>query len=127
MNYSFVDRFGLAITSPILYYRLKQVDYNGAYEYSDVRKVTLNAKADGIKAWYNRNITKAQVTITLASEKQVSVTLMTMDGKILGTKDGDMIKGSTLVEFDMANYAKGAYIIIVNTGTDVVNQKFIKY
>ena len=44
-NYSFIDDL-FSVNNPKLYYRLKQIDLNGSFEYSDIIEVELNILKD---------------------------------------------------------------------------------
>ncbi len=49
MNYAYSD-YLLSTLSPVYYYRLKMVDNDGSYTYSDILKLSINLKGNSIKA-----------------------------------------------------------------------------
>ena len=126
-KYDYVDRFGPSVLSPVLYYRLKQVDYNGAFTYSDVRKVVLAAKSEGVKVWYNRDIEKLQGVITVTADREVAVKVIDVEGKAVAEQSVHVIKGSNAIELDMQGFAQGVYTFIYSSDEGVQTRKFIKY
>src|SRR5690606_27584493 len=71
LSYLFEDRNANALT-PVLYYRLKQVDYNGAFEYSPIARVANTIAVVDMKAWYNQTNEKVQVAIVNNLNEQVT-------------------------------------------------------
>ena len=127
-KYEYMDHFGAAILSPALYYRLKQVDFNGAFVYTDIRKVVLTAKQDGIKVWYNRDIEKLQAVITSTSDQQAAMKVVDAQGRVIAAQNVQVTKGNNAVQLDMQGFAQGAYTFIyTNEAGDQQVTKFIKY
>src|SRR5690606_8804677 len=81
LSYMFEDRN--ATLSPVLYYRLKQVDYNGAFEYSPIARVANTIAAVDMKAWYNQTNEKIQLAIINTISEQVIINVMDMQGKLV--------------------------------------------
>ncbi len=126
-KYDYLDRFGPSILSPVLYYRLKQVDYNGAFVYSDIKKVALTSKTEGVKVWYNRDIEKLQGVITVTSDRQVSVQVVDAQGKLVADQNIHLVKGNNAVQLDMHGFAQGVYTFIYISDSGNESRKFIKY
>ena len=126
-RYDYVDRFGPSVLSPVLYYRLRQVDYNGAFTYSEVRKVVLAAKTEGVKVWYNHDIVKLQGVITVNNDRQVAVKVIDAQGKPVAEQSIHVTKGGNAIELDMQGYAQGVYTFIYSSDEGVQTKKFIKY
>jgi hypothetical protein len=125
-NYSFTDIFGFT-TAKVLYYRLKQVDLNGQFTYSEIRKVTLSTIANDVKVWYNRDADKSSIRFTASQDKQISIRLMSNDGKVISEKDFGATIGFNSIDLDMSTLAKGIYsIVIIESGNAEVH-RVIKY
>ena len=125
-NYSFTDIFGFT-TAKVLYYRLKQVDLNGQFTYSEIRKVTLSTIANDVKVWYNRDADKSSIRFTANQDKQISIRLMSNDGKAISDKDFGVTTGFNSIDLDMTTLAKGIYsIVIIESGNAEVH-RVIKY
>jgi hypothetical protein len=105
IQYNFVDRQPLTGTN---YYRLQEVDDNGAAIYSAVRNVNFAGSSIGIS--YYPNPVRDRLTITSNSAIQ-SVTLTTLDGHTLQASDG-FASGQSL---DLSRYPFGVYFLVVRT------------
>jgi hypothetical protein len=105
LQYNFVDRQPLTGAS---YYRLQQVDDNGASVYSPVRNVNFAGTAIAI-SWYP-NPVHDRLTIT-SNSNLLSATLTTLDGHILQAFDG-IASGQSL---DLSRYSFGIYFLVIRT------------
>jgi hypothetical protein len=94
-------------TSPsigINYYRIKQVDYNGKYSYSDIVSVRYNG--NGETSIYP-NPASSEVTIT--TTQPTSVQIMDVYGKVL--KNQDISEGQNTINLSELPY--GILIFVV--------------
>jgi hypothetical protein len=105
LQYNFVDRQPLTGTN---YYRLQEIDDNGASVYSAVRDANFAGSALAI-TWYP-NPVHDRLTITSGSTLQ-SVQLATLDGHILQAFDG-FASGQSL---DLSRYPFGIYFLLIRT------------
>jgi len=105
LQYTFVDQQPLTGTN---YYRLQEVDENGASVYSPIQDVNFVGAAMEIN-WYP-NPTHDRLTITGSSTLR-SVTLTTLDGRILQSVD-NFTAGQSI---DLSRYAPGLYFLIIRT------------
>jgi len=100
--------------SVIHYYRLKQVDFDGKFEYSSIRSVQLEGY-QGISLFAstqdNRNV-KAIVNYgddQLA--KTAKVSLVDLSGRTLSTQQMELENGQNPVEFQTSALSSGLYLI----------------
>jgi hypothetical protein len=101
----------------IIYYRLKQLDLNGAFKYTQVVAISLqNEHQDGVKIYPN----PAKNTITIESINPVkSVNIYNVQGIL--------IKQSKRTDIDISDCAAGVYLLEVeNTEGTLSRIKFIK-
>jgi hypothetical protein len=105
LQYNFVDRQPFTGAN---YYRLQTTDDNGASVYSPIRNVNFSGTAIAIS--YYPNPTHDRLTITSNSTLQ-TVTLTTLDGRILQTADG-FAPGQSL---DLSRYPFGIYFLVMRT------------
>lgn len=116
IDYSYSD---FANFNGIIQYRLKQVDLDGKYGYSEIRSVKLNEEMTGLTVFPNPS--KGQ--ISLLFEEQTSlydVRVVDMSGRtvkqLAGVKTGQEVSGLT----------RGQYLVMVtNKNTDVTASKKI--
>jgi hypothetical protein len=105
LQYNFVDQQPLTGTN---YYRLQEVDDNGASVYSAVRDAKFAGSTLAIN-WYP-NPVRDRLTITSGSTLR-SVQLATLDGHVLQAFDG-FASGQSL---DLSRYPFGIYFLIIRT------------
>jgi|GEM_PF-4679958 len=104
INYTYTHNSPLV---GINYYRLKQVDHDGKFEYSDIVSVVF-----GIKEELSIHPNPATNDITITSNHAESYRLYNSVGKIM-TK-GELIEGST--EINIEEYDNGVYILVSGSG-----------
>lgn len=90
------------------YYRLQLVDANGNAAYSDIREVTFAGTSLALN-WYPNPV---RDRLTIAGQKAIqSVTLTTLDGRILQTFSS-FTPGQSV---DFSRYPFGIYILVIRT------------
>jgi hypothetical protein len=132
-NYSFVDN---EISSEKYYYRLKQLDYNGMYDYSNTIEVSISINTFYLFQNYP-NPFNPVTTIKYAIKERGMITLTVYD--ILGREITTLVNevkdaGYYTVQFDGSRlasgvqYASGVYIYTIRaTGIETgSSSKFIK-
>lgn len=116
-KYSILDAYPL---NEINYYRLKQTDYNGDYEYSNIIAVNFSPnKDDAGKITVGPNPFYDNINVNYISEKDgvVTVSLYDMSGKVVNQKQVEVIGGSNSIYLkDVDNLQTGMYLIGVTDG-----------
>ncbi|MGB0429412.1 MAG: choice-of-anchor D domain-containing protein [Bacteroidia bacterium] len=112
-DYQFIDQLEtLSSNSETIYYRLKQVDYNGQFDYSEIR--TLNFKSSTLSTfelWPNP-VSGQVINLSVKDDYQVI------------TADGIVVKNAIETnKIEIADLPEGAYIVKNKTGK---TQTFIK-
>ena len=105
LPYNYVDQTPMTGAN---YYRLQEVAEDGSSVYSQIRSVELTGTAIAIN-WYP-NPTHDQVTLTSSTTLQ-SITLISLDGRILQTAQG-FTSGQSI---DLSRYPFGIYFLIIRT------------
>lgn len=116
-NYSFTDNKPLAST---VYYRIKQVDKDGEFDYSDVKSVNLK---QGISLAVYPN----PVSDVLSVKHPTSVnrvTIINLEGKKLLEKT--VANDTISTDINVASLQVGTYIVVVDTNGEQSSTKFIK-
>lgn len=122
-NYSFSDNTPLSIS----YYRLKQVDNDGNFSYSNVVSV-VDKKGKFNIASVAPNPTNETSTILFESAKNenVLVTLTDVSGRVILTQNAVATEGVNALNFNMSSLSNGLYIIRLSNNEQVLTQKLIK-
>ena len=125
-TYSFRDVSSLTSRagSGILYYRLKQVDYNGDFSYSKVVPVRWETGAYGMLG-----IEGNEGTVTLlfrdVQSETVQWQLTDLFGRRVAADNYAAVKGINRISFDRRNIASGIYFITLISGSAKISQKVI--
>lgn len=127
LDYSFTDHNPAGLKQ---YYRLKQIDFDGAYKYSAIVLVTREAPTSLELTRVYPNPTQESVYINAAAHKNMDLQLFIYDfgGRVIGKKQVVAQIGNNGFDMPVAHLAPGTYFIkVVNSAQEVVaTQKFIK-
>ena len=110
-----------------LYYRLKQVDLDGTYEYSDVRVATI--RKDGIQLTsITPNPTEGQskLWIEASLESQATIEVFSTTGQLVISRKENILKGLNSFNLDLSLLPGGVYMVIVQQGRERYTNKVIK-
>ena len=112
-NYSFVDNL---IEQNDYYYRLKQVDNNGSIKLSDVVLLKGSVHKFGVSIYPNPATDKLTIIFPSTIKKRNIKLISTTGQVLLETTD------STI---DVRKYAKGIYIVNIETEAGIINEKVV--
>lgn len=115
IDYSFVDDNA---KPGLNYYRLKQVDYDGAFEYSDVISIT----TDILKATVSPSKTADLLTIFTPAETLSQIGLYDMSGNLMHSLE--LKNGSKTI--DISDYPVGMYFVKILSEGQVQTEKIFK-
>jgi len=79
-----------------------------------------------INIFPNPAVSTTTLLMTIDTEKEVSVSVKSIEGKLIAKGNyGNMI-GSHTLTFDVSNFSKGIYIVEAQIGNEIIVKKFIK-
>ena len=123
-HYQFTD---VEPASGANYYRLKQVDFNGQFDYTSI--VLVQFVKENISASIFPNPVKEQLTLSISSS-QVStaqVSIFDHTGRRVSSFNIDTEKGANTKIIDTALLPEGIYFLQINNGTEQTELiKFVK-
>ncbi|MBL1213102.1 MAG: PKD domain-containing protein [Ignavibacteriae bacterium] len=126
-NYSYVDT---KVNSSNAYYRLKQIDFDGSYSYSNVVEVDLNIPADFSISQNYPNPFNPSTTIKfgLPVESKVTINLFnTLGERVAQIANSDFAAGNQRIDFNASNLSSGVYFYTIEAigvdGTNFVSSK----
>lgn len=126
-RYQFSDNAVTSLGKGILYYRLRMVDMDGKYKYSETRLIRLTeaGKAISIAAYPNPAINELRVTIPNHWQGQkIRYEIFTVNGQAVRTLSRNSA-GQTET-MDISSLPSGSYIIKVSAEKESATQHFIK-
>jgi hypothetical protein len=128
-NSSIVNRYGTTDAKVSLgntyVYRLKMLDTDGEFSYSDEAVVTL--EGEGI-SWVENPVPNpasesSVLRYNMSSSQDVEIKLYDMNGKALMTlSNGVSTSGINEVEIDVNNLASGTYKVVLRSGSTVLSK-----
>jgi len=124
-NYVYVD--AKADQNKTLFYRLKQIDFDGKYSYSPI--VTISASTLSVPVSLYPNPTKSAFNIDIQSAQQTNVTIVIVDmqGRVVVTKEVQTNKGMNTISVDEASGLNtGVYFVKVKMANDSQIFKLVK-
>ncbi len=126
-SYSFKNNIS-ELAAPIIYYRLKLVDQDGSYGYSDIRAIRIsNSKNEVMTVMAYPNPVVNEVKITIPDSWQgteVKYDLFNANGRVV--KSIRSAKASQTEMINMSDLGRGFYVLKASNGTEVAQQKIIK-
>jgi hypothetical protein len=111
------------------YYRLKQVDINGNYEYSRIINIKMSTQKTSISVLANPFHNTLSVNFISAGPKVVSARLIDITGKQVAKEQWSVSNGNSTKEFsNISGLQHGMYILTIrnNSGEILYNNKVVK-
>jgi hypothetical protein len=124
-SYSFTDA---GLQSGNYTYRLKQIDLDGTFEYSDEIQVEVTVPdVFALEQNYpNPFNPSTRIDFSLAVDSKVNLKVFDILGQEVATLiNSDLVAGSHNVEFSAVNFNSGVYFYILQTGNYVETKKMV--
>ncbi len=119
-EYEHFDETPLAGTS---YYRLKSVDRDDTFSYSEVRAVNFQIEQlEHVKIYPNPAKFDTNLVMTSAVSDNISAELLDSNGRLVSQMELDVKKGFNKINLPLSNFAPGLYLLRLNRNTEVVKQ-----
>ena len=124
-NYLYNDVF--STKSSVLYYRLKMVDNDGTYKYSNIESIKLNSGDTKINVYPNPFNANIKIDVVSQIEEVGHVKLIALDGRIVDQFDVKLTKGVNSIQMsNLTKLPKSIYTVEVSTSTNRLTQSVIK-
>jgi uncharacterized repeat protein (TIGR01451 family) len=125
-NYSITNDV-TTVASPIVYYRLKQIDIDGKSIYSKVVSIKLKKAVAAFVVSPNPFSSYVNVNVEATTNESAVVKILSMAGTELVTKNVQMVKGSNFISLEeLSKLPVGNYILQVNTAADRLYKQITK-
>lgn len=126
INYEWNDKL---TANASYYYRLKQIDLDGKFEYSKIvlLKAVAQDKVEILAVYPNPAISTVIVNIGATKTKNASIHLIDMNGSIVLSNKYVLNEGENNIALNLNTLAKGNYIIkVITTDNEVVQSRIVK-
>lgn len=105
------------------YYRIKQVDYNGQYSYSEIKSIYRGSAENDIEVFPIPTSDELQIVLPVNSPSQVSYNIYDIAGKLVMSGELDLQNA----KINIANIVAGNYILSVKADTQSWQKRIVKY
>ncbi|MDG2041503.1 MAG: T9SS type A sorting domain-containing protein [Bacteroidia bacterium] len=114
IEYTFVDE-SISLIQNTVFYRLKQVDFDGAFEYSDIRVVRFDELGRGIhfSAYPNPTTNELSVMVSLSEGKAYQIEVTDLHGVKVHHENHTFTNG--IHKLNTSEWNSGMYILQVAT------------
>ncbi|OIO99452.1 MAG: hypothetical protein AUJ98_11185 [Bacteroidetes bacterium CG2_30_33_31] len=121
LNYNFLDN---NVSNGIVYYRLKQIDFNGKANLSKMIFVNAdgNNSLDIIKVISENN--QLDIYLNKANDQSSVISVYNSNGQLINESISNK-KGSQVVRMNMSGNASGIYFINVEDGINKISKKIL--
>lgn len=123
-NYSFNHE---RPTVGVNYYRLKQIDFDGQFEYSKVISLNFKGKNGEIGEFYPSPSKSGLVNLDYISQtdEEITVSVFDMTGKLLVNQTQSIARGNNNLSFDFLELNTGIYIVKIGDERNPTHRKLI--
>ena len=109
----------------VYYYRLKQVDYNGHFEYFNVLNAALPSDNTTVGEFFPNPVVVGASTINFfaLTEGEWSIRVFSAAGQLVAQEQRQLIEGKNVLDFDFSNLEAGLFIVQFANGEEQIQRK----
>ena len=106
------------------YYRLRQSDHNGQYEYSPVVQVMMRASEEQTGAFFPNPARPGLVSLQYDAEKEGDLHVSVFDalGRLMIRQNQTVAAARNLLQFDFSPLSSGTYTVLLDNGISQVTR-----
>ena len=122
-DYQFMDE--AIVLGTLYYYRLKQVDFDGQFEYSEIRTAQVKSDTESMVIYPNPIGIGQQLNVRFQSNDHIAAFfIQDVQGKYVQSIIQDLpSKGQHTISIDIAHLAAGTYLLTDDAGNTI---RFVK-
>lgn len=126
-NYQFVDLGITAVGNAHFLYRLRQVDFNGTFDFSKTVEIQLEPGEDALILNTYPNPVSDILTVNMEYQEASQLRIVSMNGQVLYAKSLDPNQISQEVQVPVSDWAAGVYsAILISNGRRKTRQIIVK-
>ena len=125
--YQYTDENAYKLNATTLYYRLKMIDNDGKFSYSNIVYIKLGEK-QSVLLYPNpaKDLINLQINNTAAATINNTIQIVDELGRVLLEKKVIVTTGTQSFELNTTSLSKGNYVIVIKGEGEVKTMKFIK-
>ena len=124
-TYSYIDKNMLSLSSAVVYYRLKMIDLDGKFTYSNIITLT-NGKKGLVMIYPNPVRESAKLVITAAKKEAIMYSVIDYAGRVLRTEKVNLAEGTNTLIIDLNKLAAGVYSLSIQGELTKERIRFVK-
>lgn len=124
-NYTYND---MDVTGGVrYYYRLKQVDFDGAFEYTDLVSAIITQQSTfNVKDFVpNPTLNNTNLVVTSSVDQDIDVVFYNLLGEVVSSSKHSLHKGGNQINFSLSTLAAGTYTAVVTSNNEVYSKKIV--
>ena len=126
-SYEFVDEeLPPATLTSTIYYRLRQTDFDGKYEFFGPISVMISPTDDWKLIIKNPATDELKGTLFTTEDSKVMIEVIDLQGRNIHSETLSTVKGSNLLDININNVEQGAYFMVVHDSHNKIQSKFVK-
>jgi hypothetical protein len=106
-QYTYTDK---NMTAAVAYYRIRQVDVNGDYEFSTIKTIRANEATPATKIYVTGNAVNIEFNKEI--KNPVTVRIINMNGQVIGQLENQ--QATYRLTINMNNHITGMYLVQLN-------------
>ncbi len=106
-----------------VYYRLRQVDHNGNYSFSQVRAILNKVQEGDLRVYPNPTKSKIELLLSGDIKESIRVQIFDLNGRLLSSQE---LPPSNAPVIDVNTLAEGQYLIRAQSGAYSWTERFVK-
>jgi hypothetical protein len=116
-----------ALPGIVYYYRLKQVDLDGRFAYSNIASASLTGDLGFTLETLIPNPANSQVAVGVISNvnAMTTITMTDMLGRVVVNEPWEMSIGYNTQKFDLSKMAEGAYVVTIYSGNIRTSKRLV--
>jgi hypothetical protein len=125
LEYNFIDKD--AKLGERYFYRLRQIDFDGKFEFSDIIKASLNEDATVIGDIYPNPSESGQVNVNMNTEEEGdwTISLLDLTGREIATEQRTITTGASKQSFTFDSHLTGIYILRMENGVTRIYKEVV--
>lgn len=112
--------------APVLYYRIKQIDRDGASTYSSIITLTISNTKNSVVFYPNPVERDANVSITNLKREQLTIKILDIAGRVVMQRKIYVEAGRSTIPIDLHNLTKGSYYLDLKSESINTHHLFLK-
>lgn len=108
------------------YFKLKQVDFDGRYNFTGIVKVATNQNG-GIVLFPNPATNVLNIEALISHDGVYTIQIVGADGRISHEQEGFLLEGKNNAQFNVSSLSNGVYELVIVSGSgERMHRRFVK-